>query len=288
MTQPTAQGTGWSWSRGASTLLRIAKVQLTVAVYVTIELLHRRIFAWWMLLAIWGLGAFLVGTGLRWRHLNRISQQAHRDERAAELVQQVLRGETRQFALYIRPFDWTGVLPIRNPGHRPSDDPFRELPVIDLEEFFARGLAPSLPLIALGWPGEAIGAGRYETAVATWQSDIQALAERATLIVALPLYSDSVVWEVKLLRDRGWLEKTLFVMPPQLGPFPITVALRLNRGRVALESLGMSLPEIEKGGQLFVMVPSGEYVARSWPFPSWVDELPLALDRLFLRRVGAP
>jgi len=277
--QSTAGEAGWGWSKGPTILLHIAEVAIILVAAATVSGRFRHLFTWKLLLPAWGAALLLSWSGVRWRIASTRRQQAARDRRAAELVHAVFQNEARRFALYIRPFDWTGALPIRNPEF--DDNPFNRPPEIDVEEYFAQGLPPDLPLIALGWPGEAIGAGRWETDDTTWQRDVHALAEKSTLILALPFYSDSMMWEVKLLRDRGWLKKTLFVNPPTRTRYRFTGTRRWGDASKKLEEFGIVLPAGASKGQIFVLTPDGASLAGTLPFPSRADEVSRALHSLF-------
>jgi len=48
-----------------------------------------------------------------------------------------------------------------------------------------------------------------------WQTDILADLEAARFILLIPILpSEAVLWEFRTLRERGWLSKLLFLMPP--------------------------------------------------------------------------
>jgi len=62
---------------------------------------------------------------------------------------------------------------------------YQEKPV-DFERLLAIAVDSYAPLIALGRPGEQVGAGRILTTEERWQEDFRKLAEAARLILLMP------------------------------------------------------------------------------------------------------
>ena len=107
-------------------------------------------------------------------------------------------GPERSFGVYLRPFVTTNRVPLGR---------------MDLETLLAYSFAPLLPFVALGRPGEHVGAGRIQTTDDHWQDKIAAMLERSALILCIPTARPGTMWELGQLRTRGLLTKTIFIMP---------------------------------------------------------------------------
>jgi hypothetical protein len=149
------------------------------------------------------------------------SVQRERDRRAAEILEAVLRGCPCQYYLYLRSFFLTGQLQLMNQTRGNSQlmpSFFSEAEMTDLETMLERAVRKSGPLIALGQPGEMIGAGRLPVPEEEWMARFTELARRATCIFVVPYPSTGTFWEVGWLRDNGYFAKCVFVMPPIVIP----------------------------------------------------------------------
>ena len=148
----------------------------------------------------------------------RRSVQKHRDAAARRLLEAVLGDGGIRFCLYLRPFAITNKLPVEQESvgvhQRTFRDAFGGPPEkIDFEAMLADALEGLPPLVGLGRPGEAIGAGRMRTDDERWQDEILALMERAVSIFIVPSSRPGTLWELQQIRDRGYLGKTIFVLP---------------------------------------------------------------------------
>jgi hypothetical protein len=92
------------------------------------------------------------------------------------------------FCLYLRAFESTGKLhvPLYLRVRRKCVWVAQRLVTDDLESHVSLSAGRRAPLVALGKPGEAIGAGRIFTDDATWQADIATLMRRAKGILIVP------------------------------------------------------------------------------------------------------
>lgn len=73
------------------------------------------------------------------------------------------------------------------------------------------------PLIAIGRPGDTeapVGAARHYVGGEDWRDVVASLMDRAAAIVVGVSGSAGVAWEIDRLRDRGHLDKSVFVLPP--------------------------------------------------------------------------
>lgn len=261
----------WGWSKRTTLLLRVATFFLLAA---TLAIANAVLAAWrqenpsLILVAILTVLFFTFMTmGLVSRRRDRLAWQRARDAEASRVMEAVRRDASQPFALYLRSFDWTGVLPIQNPDYRPDEDPLAELATLDLEEIFTRGISPLMPVIALGLQGEAIGAGRYTTDDSSWQADVEALGKQAVFVLMLPLFSAGTLWEMGFLRQAGLLHKTIVVMPPAVGPFTLALRERWRAAQAKLAETGIALPDYLPAGGLFIFDARGNRILKRAAFP---------------------
>jgi hypothetical protein len=211
-------------------------------------------------------------------------QQAGRDRRASALFASLVDNESGEehvepYALYLRPFSTTGRMIVSNPKMRwlpvlPSY--FATEETLEFETLLAEALAPDLPLIALGRPGEHIGAGRLAVADEEWQDVFQRLIQHASWIVMIPNDEGETRWEIEQLVTQGLLHKTLFIMPPMLRSRQPDAADYWEKVRSGLAGLSLQLPRYNNAGQLFRLGQAGQYY-RGRHLPKLT--LPLVRDR---------
>jgi len=147
------------------------------------------------------------------------SVQKARDRKGAELLNAVLSQNAPHYFLYLRPFFLTRRMDLANPKHGrwPMLVSFySERNTTDLETMLERAVRKSGPLIALGQPGEMIGAGRLVVPEEEWKPPFEALARAASGIFVIPSHTTGTAWEIKWLRDNAYLTKCVFIMPPKI------------------------------------------------------------------------
>jgi hypothetical protein len=137
------------------------------------------------------------------------------DTRAQDIWRDVQQGKRPRFHLYLRPFDITNK--VRVPNRRRSPDLFNpvhyeELRTTDFESILED--ASPLPLIALGRPGEAVGAGRISTTEETWWDVFLSLAKSAEKLFVVPSDKSGTKREIEWLKASGNLKKCIFLCPP--------------------------------------------------------------------------
>lgn len=103
---------------------------------------------------------------------------------------------TAAFCLYLRAFSTEMRLPTQI-----TDVAGQSVADIDLEQVLREAIGRELDLVALGHPGDVVGAGPTWTSDAEWQAAFDSLAHRAELIAIIPsralaLYGNSA---------RSWL-----------------------------------------------------------------------------------
>ena len=138
--------------------------------------------------------------------------QKKRDKRAIKIMRDVEAGKKHTYSLYLRGFHTTGVtpLPIEPAGGILWKNPD---PYLDFEALLAESVEYSAPLIALGKPGEQIGAGRVQCDEKSWQEKLMLLARRAMFIFVLPSESAGTRWEIEWILKNQLTEKSILLMP---------------------------------------------------------------------------
>lgn len=213
------------------------------------------------------LSAVFLVTGRLLTKIVDSHQQAKRDRYATALFSRLVRQRSVEediasYALYLRPFSTTGRLIVANPKRRwlpilPSY--FAHEETLEFETLLSDALTPDLPLIALGRPGEHIGAGRLAVPDEEWREVFQRLIRNAKWILMIPSDEGETRWEVEQLVTQGYLSKTLFVMPPMLRSRQPDVAEYWERVRSGLQTLSIQLPRYIRAGQLFRLGRAGNY-----------------------------
>ena len=157
----------------------------------------------------------------------RVFQEV-RDHTAAKIERQVFLTDSQQsldpYFLYLRPFVSTGGLPLvtESKTSTTSKSLYISQPMFsshdtteDLETVLARTVLPDGMLLALGRPGEQIGAARIALDDETWIAHFRRLAEHARAIFLLPSTHPGTQLEIAEIFEREpWLKKTIFVIPP--------------------------------------------------------------------------
>jgi len=150
-----------------------------------------------------------------------------------------------EFGLYLRAFMTTDKLHIKG---------------FDLETMLAYSIAPSLPLVALGQPGEHLGSGRIQTTDEHWQEEILRLMDAARLILIIPSHRAGTLWEIATLREQGYFKKTIFIMPPELEFHGGKYSEDWQKTVAAAQSVGVEFPYHIQTGAFFRLNESGEFV----------------------------
>jgi hypothetical protein len=232
------------------------------------------------------LGVFLLFWRRRVRELRIQQAQSARDRladllfdngraaRAGDLSHRYKLPQT--FFLYLRPFAVTGeIIAV------PTDDLSRP---IDLEIRMIDALAAWGPLIALGRPGEARGAGRKEVTEAEWQDAIDYALGAAAAIFILPGYQAGVVWEIECVMQLSLLHKTVFLQPPS-SAF-VSTEWR-DRTRALMQSLRLPWMEASSNRGLLFNVGADEKTLRKVVFGKTAGIRRFRRSvRPFLRQIG--
>lgn len=119
------------------------------------------------------------------------------------------------------------------------------------ETVVEKGLRKHGRLVALGRPGETIGAGRFRATDEEWQARFLSLAKRAAGFFVIPDGSPGTCWELEYLRSLGF-RHCVFFMPP-IGHHAATSWTDLQ---ARLSSL-IALPDLSLCASLFAYDQSG-------------------------------
>jgi hypothetical protein len=189
---------------------------------------------------------FLFIVNRVWRKKAAEAVQEYRDRRAADLYRAITvaipgvplsKRLEASYCLYLRAFDttqrvkiivkaWTqrrgpsdpdliGMVNIKGFGRTSV---YRRYAVWgDLETLLADRLERlGAPLVALGRPGEQVGAGRVVSTGESWRRDVQQLADGARALLVLPATSVGTTWEIDYILGRpDLLRKSCFLIPPE-------------------------------------------------------------------------
>lgn len=177
--------------------------------------------------------------------------QVRRDRTASALLCDLRSGQPvhGQYYIYLRPFAITGQLHGEDPnametavGNRHPVGEYStegeqlgvQIPLIKLkvplaeqwsaselnpewEAIFEKGFRSRGSLVALGRPGESLGAGRIRTGEDNWQETLVQLSRKASGFLVVPSSNPGTLWEICLLRDAVAFKGCYFLVP---GPQP--------------------------------------------------------------------
>ncbi len=232
------------------------------------------------------LGAAMFSTlGHAVRTFETAKKQVSRNLRAGKRVKEILDGAVleKPIFLYARSFSLDAGHFVENPRYPPfhfHPRRFMEPLTQEFEDLLASAVEPLGELITLGRQGDAMGAGRVPATDKEWKDCFERLANAASLVLVVPAATSGARWEVEWLRDHLWLDRCLFLMPPE-GRFSTRESWRTAEGAFAED--GYPLPRFHKDGLVFSLqasVQAGGTVVKKWPF----KELPRAIEDTFKAR----
>ena len=291
------------------------------------------------LISLTALGALLGAAVMIWLIGKLLTRRAHtrfvrmseerqelRNERARQALLRLMTNQEllRPLIVFLRPFKATrdyrvnlGSLGVFAGSSSLSDS--REF-----ETSLAKLVAPFGDFVALGQELDARGAGRVRTGDDEWKSVVQEICEAATAIIMFPSATPGTSWEGVLLTERGYIAKTVFLMPPQVwmelkGPIRRLVGteeelqeepglrvtadgtlqglnenapLDWDAARSGFAQFGISLPEFEDYGLAFILnedsepVPICPLTARLSEWRKYVDKKAQRELRIRIQRIG--
>jgi len=180
-------------------------------------------------------------------------QQRRRDQRASEILGALKSGQTDvTFSLYLRGFATTGTMPQVLKMSSMSKSGAEGF--LDLEAVLAQTLEHIAPLVALGRPGELIGAGRVHCEDDQWQDNLVLLARSAQSIFILPTDSPGTMWEIDFIVRMKLLRKCYFLMPPWNSK---TAKEMWHRAAARAQQGGLRLRAYKHNGMIFTLREDG-------------------------------
>jgi hypothetical protein len=212
-------------------------------------------------------GAFYV---LYKRHKEYVaSYQARRDEAAIKIFNAVRSSSDEQFAIFLRPFYTTNKIksremipvPVQVQGPSGQITIMNQVPIEHpLEDTLVTAFRWTMPVVALGKPGETFGVGRILVDEESWQKAATQLMDHAALIIFQPSSHPGSFWEVKQIVLDHYLCKTVFIMPPDpQGWKELRGDWELLKKNMA--SSGITFPEYQADGLLFSVDRKGQYIS---------------------------
>lgn len=196
---------------------------------------------------------YMAGRALKRR---AAKDQRRRDVDAACLLDQIDRGESTRFSLYLRTFAVTGALPT---GRVFKSFPLSVGPLLDFETALEKAVCEDAPLVALGRPGEHVGAGRISTDDSAWQEDLLRLANASAAIFVIPSSRAGTAWEIETIVASELWKKSIFLMPPRLTR---ELAKTWDADRKHLAKIGITIPKYVTDGMLFTLDRRGQVNGR--------------------------
>jgi hypothetical protein len=216
----------------------------------------------------------------------RIAQRA-RDRMSAEILNAVQGNQAPRYFLYLRPFFLTGRMTLQNQEHGAVPllvNYYSEPETIDFETKLERAIRNFGLLIALGQPGEVVGAGRLRVSEDEWKGRFQELARSAAGIFVVPSHRTGTKWEIEWLQNHSYLSKCIFVMPPRTRHKERTEWTRLRRVKMpdmkacwqkateVLAGRGIQLPPYVEGGLFFKLGAAGAMSTSAKELsPAWLN-----------------
>jgi hypothetical protein len=228
----------------------------------------------------------------------RAAYQARRDEAAIKLFNAVRSGDEQKFAVFLRPFHTTDDLQQIKPKMEPvqeldptSWDPTAppgtvtvrmrttlqpRIHAYPLEDTIVEAFRDTMPVVALGKPGETHGVGRILVDDENWQSAASELMPRALLLICVPSSRPESQWELNQIIRTHYLTKTVFIMPPSNWK-----QLRGDWDLVEqqLSANGIAIPKYDPEGLLFSFDAKGQCITETLRLDS-SEELQKAITRL--------
>lgn len=199
-------------------------------------------------------------------------------ERLAALARARALGDS-EFFLYLRPFSFDDSLPVNNPLHNLAPvlkDHYRQMPIVELESLLSEIVWQTSTFLKIGGNRTASGACEITACDDEWRELFLYTAEKARLILVVPSATPSCSWEIETISLKGWLQKTLLIMPPVIKKEWPTFAETWESTRSKWGTEGFELPPFAPSGALFAY-DNQKSLAYCAPFPSNAKALQEAL-----------
>jgi hypothetical protein len=221
------------------------------------------------LVAMWSGAAYLLGREYKEA---AASYQTRRDKAAITLFNAVISGGQQKFAVFLRPFYTTDKIYTNQTMMFPQQQGGttvmvpRVIAQHKLEDTLVEAFRSTLPVVALGKPGETFGVGRILVDEDSWQKAAYELMQRASLVICLPSSRPGSHWELNQIMLNHYFSKTVFIMPPNPpSSFQTWKDLKedwdLLKQQVA--SKGITIPEYKTDGYYFLSTQRANALPKS-------------------------
>jgi len=194
------------------------------------------------------------------------SYQMRRDKAAITLFKAVISGDQQKFAVFLRPFYTTDKIQQTQMVMVPqwSGRSMTMTPVMmvhKLEDILVEAFRSTLPVVALGKPGETFGVGRILVHEDSWQKAASELMQRASLLICQPSSHPGSHWEMNQIVLKHYFSKTVFIMPPNPA-FRTWKELKEDWDllKQQVDSKGITIPEYKTDGLLFSVDATGQCI----------------------------
>jgi hypothetical protein len=195
------------------------------------------------------------------------SYQARRDQAAVTLFNAVRSGVQQKFGIFLRPFytmdkietEQTIMIPQWSGGTMTFSTYVIEH---KLEDALVEAFRYTLPVVALGKPGETFGVGRILVDEDSWQKAASELMRRASLLICLPSSRPGSQWEMNQIILNHYFSKTVFIMPPDPWSFKRWKQLKEDWDllKQQMVSHDITIPEYRADGLFFSIDPRGRCI----------------------------
>ena len=200
------------------------------------------------------------------------SYQMRRDKAAIALFNAAISGDQQKFAVFLRPFYTTDkiytnqtIIVSQQWGTTTIIIPHK------LEDTLVEAFRSTLPVVALGKPGETFGVGRILVDEDSWQKAASELMQRASLLICLPSSRPGSHWEMNQITLNHYLSKTVFIMPPNPpSSFRTWKGLKEDWDLLKQQvgSKGITIPEYKTDGLLFSVDATGQCITEKFSLNS--------------------
>jgi len=195
------------------------------------------------------------------------SYQARRDQAAVTLFNAVRSGVQQKFGIFLRPFYTMDKIETKQtimiPQWSGGTMTFSTY-VIEhkLEDALVEAFRYTLPVVALGKPGETFGVGRILVDEDSWQKAASELMRRASLLICLPSSRPGSQWEMNQIILNHYFSKTVFIMPPDPWSFKRWKQLKEDWDllKQQMVSHDITIPEYRADGLFFSIDPRGRCI----------------------------
>lgn len=120
-----------------------------------------------------------------------------------------------------------------------------------------------IPFLALGNKGSVDFFTNIPINRKNWKNDFKRLAQNSDLILIIPSFTKSSIWEIKWLQKNRLMYKCMFIMPPEYNNNNLSVEAFWKKAKKMLVAKGIIIPPYSKFGSFFLMNSRGIFYAKN-------------------------